>query len=98
MIFDCNAKYIMTSEQQLHKIRKIMPECPNVEKVIIFDKLDKYEDKEIGIDEIMAMGDKQLASDPQAFVKRYESVGPDDYANIPGHVRRRRSHGQGLHG
>ena len=77
-----DAKYIMTSEQQLHKIRKIMPECPNVEKVIIFDKLDKYEDKEIGIDEIMAMGDKQLASDPQAFVKRYESVGPDDYANI----------------
>ena len=77
-----DARFIMTSEQQLPKIRKIMPECPNVEKVIVFDPLDHYEDKETGIDEVLALGDKLLASNPESFRARYESVGPDDYANI----------------
>ncbi|MBQ8101119.1 MAG: AMP-binding protein, partial [Paludibacteraceae bacterium] len=77
-----DARYIMASEQQLAKIRKIMPECPNVEKVIVFDPLEQYGDKEIGIDEVMLMGDKLLAEDAASFQARYESVGPNDYANI----------------
>ena len=47
-----DAKYIMASEQQLPKIRKILPECPNVQKVIVFDPLKQYEEREIGIDEV----------------------------------------------
>ena len=33
-----DSKYIITSKFQLPKIRKILPECPMVEKVIIFDE------------------------------------------------------------
>ena len=36
-----DARYIMTSEQQLPKIRKIIADCPLVEKVIVFDPLDQ---------------------------------------------------------
>ena len=33
-----DSKYVVTSKFQLPKIRKILPECPMVEKVIIFDE------------------------------------------------------------
>lgn len=77
-----DAKYIVVSEQQLPKIRKIMPSCPNVQKVIVLDPLKEYAEKEIGIDELFALGDELLAKDLQSFKARYESVQPDDYANI----------------
>ncbi len=77
-----DAQYILTSEQQLHKIRKILPECPNVKYVIVLDPLEQYEEREIGIDEVMEKGKALLAAEPEKFVERYKSVGPDDYANI----------------
>lgn len=77
-----DAKYIMTSEQQLGKIRNILPDCPNVEKVIVFDTMSTYGEREMNIEEVIAMGDKLLAAKPESFVERYQSVQPDDYANI----------------
>ena len=77
-----DSKYVITSKFQLPKIRKILPECPMVEKVILFDKVDDMKENEIYIGEIMEMGDKFLAENEEQFVKRYQSVGPDDYANI----------------
>ena len=77
-----DARFIMTSEQQLPKIRKIIPDCPKVEKVIVFDELATYEPLEMPISEVIRMGDELLAKDPASFQARYESVGPDDYANI----------------
>ena len=34
-----DSKYVITSKFQLPKIRKILPECPMVEKVIVFDEI-----------------------------------------------------------
>ena len=36
----------------------------------------------MGIDELIALGDALLAKDQESFVQRYQSVQPDDYANI----------------
>ena len=77
-----DAVMIMTSEQQLPKIRKILPQCQNVRQVIVFDPLEKYEERETGIDEVIRLGREQLQKDPKAFEQRYKSVQPDDYANI----------------
>lgn len=77
-----DAQYIMTSEQQLPKIRKILPDCPNVKYVIVLDQLAQYEDKEIGIDQVIETGKAFLAQHADEFEARYKSVGPDDYANI----------------
>lgn len=77
-----DARYIFTSEQQLPKIRKILPECPNVEKVIVFDPITDLQEKEMLISELQTMGDAYLKEHADAFKARYESVGPDDYANI----------------
>ena len=77
-----DSKYIITSKFQLPKIRKILPECPLVEKVILFDEIDDMRENEIYIGDIMAAGDRFLAEHEEMFIKRYKSVGPDDYANI----------------
>lgn len=77
-----DSRYVMTSASQLPKIRKILAETPMVEKVILFDELDSYNDNEIYIGEIIRLGEKFLAETPEKFEERYKSVGPDDYANI----------------
>ena len=77
-----DSKYIITSKFQLPKIRAILPECPLVEKVIIFDEVNDKQENEIYMDEIIAMGDEFLAKNEEMLIQRYKSIGPDDYANI----------------
>lgn len=77
-----DSKYIITSKFQLPKIRTILPECPMVEKVIIFDQVNDMKENEMYIGDVIAMGDEFLAEHEDMFIQRYKSVGPDDYANI----------------
>ncbi len=77
-----DSKYIITSKFQLPKIRKILPECPMVEKVILFDEVPDRQENEIYLSEIIGMGDKFLAENEELFIQRYKSIEPDDYANI----------------
>ena len=89
LIFRINhseSKWILVSGNHLPKIRAILPECPNVQKVIVFDDTafdyDKLEPSEIRMSEIQKMGDEFLKAHRQEFEARYRSIGPDDYANI----------------
>ena len=77
-----DSKYVIASKFQLPKIRKILPECPMVEKVIVFDEIADKQDNEMYIGEIIEMGDKFLAENEDKLVERYRSIQPDDYANI----------------
>ena len=77
-----DSKYIITSKFQLPKIRKIVPECPMVEKVIIFDEVADMQENEMYIGDVIAMGDEFLAKHEEQFIQRYQSIDPDDYANI----------------
>ena len=77
-----DSKYVVTSKFQLPKIRKILPECPLVEKVIVFDEIPDMRENEIYIGDVMKMGDDFLACNRELFVQRFKSIGPDDYANI----------------
>ena len=77
-----DSKYVITSKFQLPKIRKILPECPMVEKVIIFDEIPDLKENEIYIGDVIAMGDRFLAENEEMFIQRYRSIDPDDYANI----------------
>ena len=77
-----DSKYVIASKFQLPKIRKILPECPMVEKVIVFDEIADMQENEMYIGQIIEMGDKFLAENEEKLVERYRSIGPDDYANI----------------
>ena len=80
------SKWILVSGNHLPKIRAILPECPAVEKVIVFDDtafdFKSLEEKEIRMSEVQQMGDRFLRDHRDLFEARYRSVGPDDYANI----------------
>ncbi len=81
-----DSKWILVSGNHLPRIRAILPECPNVEKVIVFDDtafdFDKLGEKEIRMSEIQKMGDAFLKAHMDEFTARFQSIGPDDYANI----------------
>ncbi|MDE5733019.1 MAG: AMP-binding protein, partial [Bacteroidales bacterium] len=77
-----DSKYVITSKFQLPKIRKILPECPLVEKVIVFDEIPDMRENEVYIGDVMKAGDAFLAKNRELFVRRFKSIGPDDYANI----------------
>ena len=80
------SKYIFVSGNHLPRIRAILDQCPDVEKVIVFDDtafdFDRLEPKEIRMSEIQKMGDEFLKAHRDEFEARYKSVGPDDVANI----------------
>ena len=76
------SRYVIVSEQQLPKIRSIIDQCPLVEKVIILDPITDYQANEMPITEVIAMGEAYLKDHAEDFRAVYESIQPDDYANI----------------
>ena len=78
-----DAKYIMVSGTQLKKIRAIKADLPDVKHIIIFDKQESYEDKEIALEEVLKMGEEFLASHSmEEFLSVAQSIQNDDYATI----------------
>ena len=78
-----DVKYVMVSGTQLKKVRSIIDQLPEVQKVIVFDEQAEYGDKEIALSEVQKMGDEFLASHSQEeFLKVAKSIQNDDYATI----------------
>ena len=77
-----DSRFVIASQQQLPKIRKIIGQLPMVEKIIVLDDLAEYGEKEIGITEFTKMGEAYIAENEAKVDERAASVGPDDYANI----------------
>ena len=65
-----DSKYVITSKFQLPKIRKILPECPMVEKIIIFDEIADLQENEMYIGDILKMGDEFLAANEEIQLDR----------------------------
>lgn len=77
-----DARFVMVSAGQLKKIRTVVAQVPQVEKVIVFDDNVELLENEISMKTIMEMGDKFMAENPGALEERYKSVKASDYANI----------------
>lgn len=77
-----DARFVMVSAGQLKKIRTVVAQVPQVEKVIVFDDNVELLENEISMKTIMDMGDKFMAENPGALEERYKSVKASDYANI----------------
>ena len=78
-----DVKYVMVSGTQLGKIRAIKDKLTLVEKVIVFDAQQTYEEKEMSLDELLQMGDDFLSSHTEEeFLKVARSIQNDDYATI----------------
>ncbi len=78
-----DVKYIMVSEQQLRKVRKIKDQIPAVEKIIILNGEHQCEEREILLADVMKMGDDFLSSHTEEeFLSIARSIQNDDIATI----------------
>lgn len=78
-----DVKYVMVSGTQLGKIRAIKDKLTLVEKIIVFDAQQTYEEREMSLDELLQMGDDFLSSHTEEeFLKVAKSIQNDDYATI----------------
>jgi len=76
------SRMIIVSGSQLKKIDAIRKELPLVEKIILMDPKESYEADEVYMGDVMEEGKLMLEKDFNAFKQVYESVSPDDIANI----------------
>ena len=76
-----DSRFVIASESQIEKVRRVIDRCPAVEKVIVIDDI-KLKDREIYLKDIYEAGDKFLSSRAAELEERIGGIGPDDYANI----------------
>ena len=76
-----DSRFVVVSEGQVAKVRRVRSQCPAVEKVIVLDDIPLQEG-EMHFSELRAMGEEFLSAHPGELEARMASVGPDDYANI----------------
>lgn len=76
-----DARFVIASQTQIDKIRRVIGKCPKVGKVIVMDPIE-LKDGEIYIGDIRAAGEEYLKEHQDLLLERMASVGPDDYANI----------------
>ena len=78
-----DVKYIMVSGTQLKKIRLIKDQLPEVKQIIVLNEQEAYEEREIAVSEVMAMGEKFLAEHTmEEFLAVAQSIQNDDNATI----------------
>ncbi|MBQ3622821.1 MAG: AMP-binding protein [Bacteroidaceae bacterium] len=78
-----DVKYIMVSEQQLKKVRKIKDQLPDVKKIIILNGEHECEEREMLLADVLKLGDEFLASHSmEEFLSVANSIQNDDIATI----------------
>lgn len=78
-----DVKFIVTSKQQLKKIRLIADKLPLLKKVIVLDSMDTYEANEIFVGDVMRAGTDLIANlGHDKFMQVARSIGDNDLATI----------------
>jgi long-chain acyl-CoA synthetase len=75
-------RLVIVSGKQLKKIRSIIQSLPLVEKVIILDPQETYENKEIPVEEVISAGNEFLKTKRDELIARSQAVKEQDMANI----------------
>ena len=76
------SRMVVVSGSQLRKIDAIRKELPDLEKIILIDPKESYKEDEVYMGDVMEDGKKLLDKDFDAVKKVFDSVSPDDVANI----------------
>lgn len=84
LIFRINhsdSRFIVASEMEIHKVRRVIDKCPAIEKVFVMDNIPLQEG-EMYLSDLYEIGKKFIEEHPGELEQRMASIGPDDYANI----------------
>ena len=76
-----DSRFIVASESQIDKVRRVIGQCPAVEKVIVLDDIPLKEG-EMYVGDLRKLGEVFIKENLPALEKRIASVQPGDYANI----------------
>ncbi len=76
-----DSRFVVASQSQIDKVRRVIDRCPAVEKVIVMDNIP-LNGNEVYLDEIRKAGLKFMEEHADMLEQRIASVKPDDYANI----------------
>lgn len=76
------SKFVIVSKNHLEKIRKIKNDLPDLEKIIVLDKVDDLQKDEITKDEVLLRGKGFLKSNRAEFEDLWKNLNENDYANI----------------
>lgn len=75
-------KFVIISQSQLHKIRRIKGDLPNLDKIIVLDNIKDLQEDEIDKDSILNLGENYLRENGESFENIFRSINEDDNANI----------------
>jgi long-chain acyl-CoA synthetase len=75
-------RMVIVSEPQLHKIRKIKNDLPELEKIILLDSVPDTDDDEITQEIVSKLGEEYLQDNAKEFEERWRSIKESDCANI----------------
>ncbi len=73
---------LLVSERQLRKIRAIKDQLPLIKRIVVFDKLESYEQGEIFIEDVVNIGKEYLENNSDSFRAIAQSINNGDYATI----------------
>ena len=76
-----DSRFVVASQSQIEKVRRVINRCPAVEKVIVMDDIPLNEN-EIYLRQVREAGVEYLKENEDKLKERMASVKPDDYANI----------------
>lgn len=76
------SRWIIVSALQYEKIKAIRKDLVSLEKVILLDPRESYDEDEVFMGRVRNSGEEFIKFNNQKFTERISSVGPDDYANI----------------
>lgn len=75
-------KLVIVSGRQFEKIKKIKSDLPELEKIIVLDKIDNLANDEITKEDVFSLGKKYFEQYGEKFDSIWKSVEENDYANI----------------
>ena len=81
-LIHADVKILLISARQLSKIRAIKDKLPNITHIILFDKIEKYEDREVYYEDIYKLGEEYLKNNRVSFLEIGRSIRNEDIATI----------------
>lgn len=76
------SRLVVVSKNHYHKIEKIKNDLPDLEKVILLDAKNSFDEEELSLSDLLIKGSEFLKQNYSEFENRWQSVKESDYATI----------------
>ncbi len=83
IVKDCGAKiFFLQNNESFERLKKILPECPTIEKLVFFDCAEMKAENAISLEELEEAGAKLKQENPYLIKELINAVEPQDVATL----------------